>query len=172
MIKHYIALLIISMFMIGAVVYGFLSGGSPWEARNRKFDETRISNLREIKYAVESYFAQNKSLPENLSQVKDNLYGDKKVTDPESGIEYEYKTTGRTSYQLCTTFNTNPSANETTLYRMSNNDDFANYQKGPKCFDIKVTDYNNNSNEYLPPNNQVSIQQPLIAPSPKASPAL
>lgn len=126
--------------MTGAVVYGFISGGSPWEARNKKFDQTRLTNLREIKYAVETYTNKNNNLPQNLSQIKEYLYGAKSITDPETGAEYEYKIVNPTSYQICATFTSDPPADNSNRYSsLSYSDDFGKYKKGNYCFDLNTT---------------------------------
>jgi hypothetical protein len=150
MIKHYIALLIISIFMIGALVYGFLNGGSPWEARSKKFDQTRVANIKDIKYAIESYYMKNKSLPQDLSEIKESLYGQKNITDPETDVPYEYKIVDNYSYQLCASFSSDPPAKNSYNYLTINSTDLGEYKKGHHCFDITISGYNsvNSNNAY------------------------
>lgn len=141
--------------MIGAVVYGFMNGGSPWTARNQKLDSTRLSALKEIKYAIEAYYNRNKTLPQNLAETKEFLYGQKGTSDPETGSEYEYKTTGTLSYQLCANFSENQPENDPYGYNISSVDPLSKYQKGHFCFDLQVVDYSNNNNSSFQTTNQI-----------------
>lgn len=139
MIKHYLTLVLISAFMIGAVVYGFMSGGSPWDARNRKLDQNRLSSLKEVKYAIDNYVSTNKKLPSALSEISSMMYGGKTIKDPETGIEYEYKQIDATSYQLCANFTTDYKENSTRNLSLGYEDPLSKYQKGHHCYDLKTT---------------------------------
>ena len=88
-----------------AIIAGFFIVGFPQEERLRRFDDQKISSLQTIQnYIVEFYRAKNK-LPENLAVMNDDLRGVIVPKDPQTGREYEYRTTGELSFSLCTDFN-------------------------------------------------------------------
>src|SRR5437868_900342 len=103
MIKHYITLAIITIFMVGAVVFSFLSGGSPQEARNKRLDQAKLTSLQTITYSVDSYYNQYKSLPQSLDDLK-KINTSTIPTDPDTSQYYEYKVIDKNKYNLCTTF--------------------------------------------------------------------
>jgi len=107
--KNQITMIVVSIIVITTVIYGFLDGGSPQAARNKRFDDKRIQDIQMIKNWVSSYYNKNKVLPLTLleSSTSFNNSGNTKVpTDPESNIEYKYQTISNNKYKICTTFST------------------------------------------------------------------
>lgn len=98
---------IASAIVLGSVVGGFLTIGSPKKQRDIQFDQTRISNLQSIKYEIESYAFKNKSIPTSLKDLDaSNSY--LTIKDPETKEMYEYNILGdgKYSYELCAKFKT------------------------------------------------------------------
>lgn len=104
------------LLAILAIVLGFWAGGTPYEARLRKFDLERANNLGQISSAISNFAFENSRLPEGLNEIRNNPrynYG-AIYTDPETQKEYDYKivkpvTTGindSLEYELCATFST------------------------------------------------------------------
>lgn len=108
--KNKITMIILSLIVLSTVIYGFMDGGSPQAARNKRFDEKRIQDVQQIKNWVNSYYNTNKVLPSTVleASAKYNNSGNIKVpTDPETDIEYQYQIVGSKEYKLCATFGTN-----------------------------------------------------------------
>ncbi|MBI4094696.1 MAG: hypothetical protein HY435_00695 [Candidatus Liptonbacteria bacterium] len=92
---------VIAVAMIGA----FFVVGSPKEARLVRADETRVNNLSQIQWEVVNYWQSKEKLPDTLASLRDDIRGFMPPQDPETGAGYEYRTTGRLSFELCATFN-------------------------------------------------------------------
>jgi hypothetical protein len=90
-------LAVISVAMI-AVFVGFFHINSPTEARELRFDENQISDLREIQWGIQDELTITGMLPDSL----DMMPGDIPVA-PEGRPGYEYKKTDL-GFSLCATF--------------------------------------------------------------------
>ncbi len=98
-------------FMIGSVLFvilslatGFSVLGSPLTQRNLRFDNQRVTDLQNIQYQIVNYWQSKQVLPQTLSQISDSISGNYIPLDPQSQVSYEYRPTGATSFELCTTF--------------------------------------------------------------------
>ncbi len=107
--KNKITMIILSFIVLSTVIYGFMDGGSPQAARNKRFDDTRIQNVQTIKNWVGSYYRTNKVLPPTVIEASTSYSsGNSKVpSDPETNIEYQYQIVGSKEYKICATFSTN-----------------------------------------------------------------
>lgn len=139
MIKNYIGIGIVSLFVLVALIYGFTSSGSPMMIRNAKFDSQRLSDINTIKYSIESFFQTNKRLPATLTETQSSAtaYSSQTPTDPENKKSYEYiPENGGISYKLCAVFSL---SNEDNPSKQNNNYNYygMNYRhpKGRFCFD-------------------------------------
>ncbi|MDP4000779.1 MAG: hypothetical protein Q8P83_00870 [bacterium] len=147
--KFYIAFGIITAIVISAVAYGLSVVDSPSQKRQEKFDETRVSNFRNISYQVENYYTSNKRLPSKLEDLTGIKY-----QDPETGDSYDYLTQSDVKYKLCTIFGTD-SINE-------DQDNFLGYtnsehSKGYDCIAYEIPEHlkkNTNSLDFLQPPSQ------------------
>lgn len=105
--KNIILLSVISVVVFFTVIYGFLDGGSPRAARNKRYDDTRSQNLQMIKSSIDSFFKEESRLPASVYEVSaNNRYVKDSVYDPETKEVYEYKVVTDNDYQLCTMFST------------------------------------------------------------------
>ena len=97
---------IASLFVVAAVVVGFMTIGSPATQRLLRFDERRIQDLQSIQWQVVTYWQQKEVLPKNFTELADPLSGTTVPRDPEfeSGKEYEYSVKGPLTFELCATF--------------------------------------------------------------------
>ncbi len=95
---------LICLVVAVVVIGGLMLAGSPADQRVRRFDETRVSDLRQLHYAIDSFYADRGVLPASLDEVKDPRYGAYRFVDPESGSTYEYQRLASTTYQLCANF--------------------------------------------------------------------
>jgi hypothetical protein len=91
--------------LVAAVIVGGLYvGGSPADQRVRRLDQTRVDDLRNLHYAVDSYYSANGHLPDSADVLKDPQYGMYRFADPDTGAAYEYIVADTSNYQLCATF--------------------------------------------------------------------
>lgn len=87
------------------VIAAVVAIDSPAEARAKKFDRTRLSDLKAIDRGIESYVLENAELPEELTDLEtERIYTPTSLTDPETDTLYGYERTGEWTYELCARF--------------------------------------------------------------------
>lgn len=101
--EHIFGIVALGILILASCAYGFVLTGTPADQKRAGFDETRISDFRSIRYAVQNYYRTNKRLPLNLSDME--LRDDTRL-DPETETEYEYAKLSDTSWELCAVFST------------------------------------------------------------------
>jgi len=88
-----------------AVLYGILLAGSPQAQRSLQSDQIKVSNLQQISFALDEYWARNQKLPETLEELQDSrYYFVESITDPITKEPYEYQVLGEKQYELCAIF--------------------------------------------------------------------
>jgi len=102
--KYYIYLVI--AIVAAAVIAGFFIVGSPQEERLRRFDERRIQDLQFIQSEIINFWINKGRLPEQLSDMRDDIRGIAIPNDPKTGAEYLYriKDMHRLVFELCAVF--------------------------------------------------------------------
>lgn len=93
---------------------GFVIVGTPWQARDYRYDDQRVSDLQQVQYQIVNYWQAKEALPATLADLRDPLSGYEIPTDPQTGAPYAYAVTGDLSFKLCATFNA-----ETQSYSIS-----------------------------------------------------
>lgn len=144
--------------VIGSILYGFRLAGSPLDKKNIKEDTERLSNMSNVKYAIENYSKQYQSLPESLDEISKKMAVTLPV-DPKTEQSFEYKITGTNSYSLCAVFATdtkNPSSPNyksppDTVYLENTT---LRHSKGYDCIAYKLNS---------------SIVKPQASPTPRSS---
>lgn len=170
MIKSYLLIFILTIIMVIAVVFGIGETGSPFEVRQRKFDEQRVTRLSGISSLIETSYISKQKLPNNLNDLDmaTNYYGDTNIKlDPETNKEFEYHSGSGSSYQLCANFSLDSKdvinqANSLALYPRISGQTTEKFKhpKGFFCFDLNANRYNQ-STTYLP--------SPVASPAPLSS---
>ncbi len=97
---------IIIVLVAGSVVSGFWIAGSPSQQRAVRVDEQRVSDLTTIQYQVIDYWQRKRVLPQDLSGLNNNISGFIVPKDPETKVDYNYRSTGVMSFELCAVFTT------------------------------------------------------------------
>lgn len=89
------------------VVGAFLIVGSPMEARQARFDQQRIMNLKDIQFRLVNYWRSKSRLPAKLSALNDPISDFTVPVDPQTHIAYEYVVNdpATLSFKLCAVFN-------------------------------------------------------------------
>ncbi len=84
---------------------GFLIIGTPQQARERQFDNQKVSDLENIEYQVVSYWQYHGVLPQKLSDLNNTLSNVTVPVDEQTGQPYGYQATGAMTFNLCADFN-------------------------------------------------------------------
>lgn len=144
---------IVVLFVVGVVVLGIMTSGSPRTARLRQIDQTKSERLQQLSWNIENYYTEKKSLPESLEEVEllykeQNMgyYGDPNsgmAVDPETKEPFTYKKIDTLSFELCGTFHLASEEHEERLrqgysiapYAVTN---FFDHEAGEQCFTVKV----------------------------------
>jgi hypothetical protein len=131
---------IVTLMVAAVTIAGLIIVGSPVKERERRFDEQRIIDLRQIAAAVDLYYSKMGYLPASLNElVKANvarLYYIRSIKDPETSTPYTYNPIGNSRYQLCATFsytNIETSAARRSLYIENRGWE---HPAGYHCFDL------------------------------------
>jgi hypothetical protein len=103
--------------IIITIVLGFFIVGTPWQARQYRFDGQKVSDLQNIQYQVVNYWQRKQVLPGNLTDLNDSISGYIAPVDPGTQAPYEYKTTGAKSFELCATFGAASQSSESAYPR-------------------------------------------------------
>ena len=94
----------LAVVVVAAAIVGVILLDSPARARLRRLDERRIADLRELSYAIDSYWTQNDRLPTSLDELAEQEPIAFELADPETGESYEYIVVGNDRYELCAVF--------------------------------------------------------------------
>lgn len=122
--------------VIISIVLGFVIVGSPTTARERQYDERRISDLQSIQWQIVNYWQSKEQLPQSLNQLNDPISGYTLPLDPETGMSYEYTATGSAAFELCATFDQQSRDTEASMVKPTSGvtDDSWMHDTGRTCF--------------------------------------
>ena len=116
--------------------------GSPAKQRDARLDQSRVSGLQTVQSSLVQYWRDKEVLPENLTELEDDIIGYRNPLDPESGEMYEYAVTGELTFQLCATFSTKSDGSDQGAYPMygymGGNFDVWSHAQGRVCFDRTI----------------------------------
>lgn len=128
--------IIVSAVVLAGIIVGIILLDSPAQERLRRLDERRVSDLREIAYAVDVYWMREDRLPSSLEELSSEERIVRELADPETGDAYEYRVVGDSSYELCAVF----SRDTTTDERDSRYMNFWIHDSGRQCFQLEARD--------------------------------
>jgi hypothetical protein len=89
------------LITIGA---GFFIIGTPWQAREYRYDSERISHLQNIQSEIINYWRSKEVLPKQLENLNNSLSSFYLPTDPKTHEAYEYSVLSPLTFELCATF--------------------------------------------------------------------
>ena len=95
---------IAAALVLASIVGGFAIMGSPQAARERRFDDRRISDLQNIQWQIVSYWQQKEKFPTGLSELEDSIGGWRSPKDPDTDTVYEYILGEGMFFRLCANF--------------------------------------------------------------------
>ena len=97
----------VSAVVAVATIGSFFLIGSPFAARERAFDERRVTDLQNIQQQVVEYWRLKQQLPATLDDLVDSIRDQGVPVDPNTRAgwpPYEYQATGAKTFELCATF--------------------------------------------------------------------
>ena len=122
-----------------AVVYGIFLAGSPITQRLLQSDQIRTSNLQQISFALDEYWARNQKLPETLEGLQDSrYYFVESIADPITKEPYEYRVLGEKQYELCATFDLASTESGAGLRFPSKVSKVWEHGVGRICFELEI----------------------------------
>jgi hypothetical protein len=83
--------IIMSVAVLGLVIWSISIIGTPSQVRMAKTDDTRLQHLSNIQQQVLNSFNNKGTLPANLTELQNALSGFSVPIDPKTGAAYEYK---------------------------------------------------------------------------------
>lgn len=114
------------LIVVPIIVYSIIS------LRSTSVDVDRVSDLNMIHSAATDYYSDNRKLPDSLEQLANDK--NLKLKKPQS--EYEYNKKERADYELCTTFVSDTTSDDS--YRSSSSSstyqNFSKHGSGKQCF--------------------------------------
>ena len=134
-----------SAVIVVAICASLFVVGSPAKQRDARLDQSRVSGLQTVQSSLVQYWRDKEVLPENLTELEDDIIGYRNPLDPESGEMYEYAVTGELTFQLCATFTTESDGSDQGVYPMmydygymGGNFDVWSHAQGRVCFDRTI----------------------------------
>ncbi|MCK5245715.1 hypothetical protein KAJ02_09325 [Candidatus Bipolaricaulota bacterium] len=136
--KNVIVASVVVVLVVAAVIVGGILLDSPAQERLRRLDERRVSDLRELSYAVDVYWTREGNLPSSLEELANEERIVRELHDPETGDPYEYRVVGYYSYELCAVFALDMAIDDRDyLYRS-----LWLHGSGRECFQLEAQDVN------------------------------
>lgn len=136
--KNIIVASVVVALVVAAVIVGVILLDSPAQERLRRLDERRVSDLRELSYAVDVYWTREGSLPSSLEDLSNEERVVRELADPETGNPYEYRVLGDKAYELCAVFARDTATDEREAPFRS----LWSHGPGRQCFQLEAKDVN------------------------------
>jgi type II secretory pathway pseudopilin PulG len=135
--------------VVALLVAGFLTVGSPRQARDQAEDSQRASRLFDLHNLLSTYASIQGNLPDSLDDFED-LRGTPNAhlldsfetefdprRDPGTGEEFAYEKVDDDSYRVCATFKTSSEDSGRGFSPIrGQSPDFYNFDAGLNCFDV------------------------------------
>lgn len=97
---------VLFMVMFGSVGAGFFIIGTPFEQRNRRFDEQRVQNLQTIQSQIINFYTRKGNIPLETVELNDSISGFLVPVDPKNSQKFEYHAINKNKFELCASFDT------------------------------------------------------------------
>ncbi len=121
---------------------------SPAQMRRIKLDNMVIDDFGQLRSAIESYYMDKKSLPDNLDVLKAdyNYISDDTLKDPETGKAYGFRKLEAKKFELCAVFRT---SNKDKADRFDYTKAEWPHEAGEQCIAQKITYDDQNAKEVI-----------------------
>ncbi len=130
----------VGVLVLVTIIAGFFIVGTPQQARLYRMDQQKVYDLQNIQSQLVTYWQQKQTLPSNLEELNDPLYGTTVPTDPQTGAQYSYSRTSTSSFKVCADFNAASRAADagyTEPYRYGADQNW-DHAAGEVCFDRTI----------------------------------
>lgn len=134
----------VGILVLCSIIAGFFIIGTPWQAREYRTDEQRVSDLQQLQSQLISYWQSKQALPASLQALNDPYSGFLVPQDPQTGTAYEYEATTTLAFALCATFSvpsrstapsvTEPSVKYPALALQGDPANYWSHAAGEVCF--------------------------------------
>jgi len=124
--------------VLAVVIIGVILLDSPAQERLRRLDERRVSDLREIAYAVDVYWTREGTVPSSLEELLNEREYYEELFDPETGEPYEYRALSSNIYELCAVFSRDAAIDDRDYLYQS----LWFHGSGRQCFQLEAHDIN------------------------------
>ncbi len=124
---------VVVVVVLVSIVGSFFIIDSPQTARMKKYDQQRVNDLAGLDNIINTYYNENNTIPENLTEPRFNQF-----KDPATGQSYEYKKLSDTGYELCATFDLAIGEDENQEFRYYGDKNWYYHQAGYQCFPTQV----------------------------------
>lgn len=145
----------VTLCVAAGIVTAFVVVGSPSQERARRMDQQRVNNLQQITYALDSYYALKKNIPDDLKQLAgtQDVYLES-INDPQTKQAYDYRKIDETKYELCAAFETAAQKSEDTGVTKPAGygpyDTMWQHGVGRQCFELQVRTANKPDKPLVP----------------------
>ena len=119
----------IGVVVAASVAIGLAVIESPSEARSRRLDERRASDLAQLARDVDLYEKRHGALPASLDELAQEPGLALQQRDPETGASYEYRPLAANRFELCAVF-----ARESDVPASYDRRQFGTHGAGRHCF--------------------------------------
>jgi len=139
--KNILIAWLLAAVVVAAIVIGVILLDSPAQERLNRLDDRRVSDLRELSFAVDAYWTREGVLPASLEELSTQEQIVRELADPATGEAYEYRVVDEDSYELCAVFEGDMGTGERDIPY-----EYLWYHgSGRQCFKLKAQDINRNS---------------------------
>jgi hypothetical protein len=123
-----------TLAVIAAFSIGMGVAGTPAKQRQIEADRKRVEDLRNLGFAIKQWHDENRSstIPAAVVDLRRASGAAPRLTDPETGAQYEYHPKVGTSYELCANFSFEDDSTGRTQWTYPSA--FWRHGKGRACF--------------------------------------
>ena len=142
--KNILIAWILAGVVVAAIVIGVILLDSPAQERLNRLDDRRVSDWRELSFAVHVKWTREGRLPSSLEELSIEERIVRELADPVTGDAYEYRVVDEDTYELCAVFEGEIDAGEHDIpYEY-----LWFHGPGRQCFELKAQDINREIERY------------------------
>ncbi len=119
--------------VLGALVAGMYTLGSPKEERARRIDERRVADLQGITAATDLFWSRNSELPASMEELTAEPGVSISTADPLTAEAYGYQSLDSIRYGVCATFE-----GKSEEMSLKPSEDLWAHGPGRQCFQLKA----------------------------------
>ncbi len=124
---------------VGIVVLAASLIRNPQEMRIVRIDEKRVSDLIRISRSVETYFHDQRRLPDTLAEVVSGNRQYVSLQDPETAAQYSYRVLDVQTFEVCAVFATSTAnSKEQRFVYIGGVDRDWRHGAGQQCFKLDL----------------------------------